>query len=206
MQQRSLLLDILNITPFPGWRLDDVFPYLNNKLSRLELDLLFPNGTESLISEYYLYLADLLREKTTELPMELGVSGKVRWMIQAHFQHILNHADAERSAIAEIFNPSVALHSPVYIAELIDIVWRAAGDASSDMNYYTKRISLGTIYIATVLYWFQTNANLNDVMVFFDARISNLRSLTACSKTYIPTQENILKNFRLLKATFWDHQ
>lgn len=206
MQQRIILLDALRISPFPGWCLDDIFHHLDTKISRLELDLLFPYGTESLISEYYLYLADILREKATELPIDVSVSGKVRWMINAHFQHILANAEAERSAIAEIFNPSIALQSPAYICELMDIIWRAAGDESHDMNYYTKRISLGTIYIATVLYWFQTNANLDEIMNFFDARIENLKSLTLCGKTYIPTPDNILKNFRLLKSTFWDHQ
>lgn len=206
MQQRTILLNILHLSPFPGWHLDDIFPHLDTKISRLELDLLFPHGTESLIFEYYLYLADILREKATELPIDLGVSGKVRWMINAHFQHILDNAKAERSAIAEIFNPSIALQSPAYIGELMDFIWRTAGDESHDMNYYTKRISLGTLYIATLLYWFQTNANLDEIMSFFDARLENLRSVTKCTKTYMPTPENVLKNFRLLKCTFWDHQ
>lgn len=206
MQQRTILLNILHLSPFPGWRLDDIFPHLDTKISRLELDLLFPHGTESLISEYYLYLADLLREKATELPIDLGVTGKVRWMINAHFQHILANAEAERSAIAEIFNPAIALQSPAYIGELMDVIWRAAGDESSDMNYYTKRLSLGAIYIATLVYWFQTNANPDEVMTFSDARLENLKALTKCTKTYIPSSENVLKNFRLLKTMFWDHQ
>lgn len=206
MQPRSILLEILRISPFPGWHLDHIFPHLSNKMSRLELDLMFPSGTESLVSEYYLYLSDLLRGKSTELPTNVGVTSKVRWMISAHFQHILDHAEAERSAITEIFNPTIALQSPIYIAELMDVVWRAAGDVSSDMNYYTKRISLGGIYIATLLYWFQTDANHHEIMTFFDARLENLKSVTKCSKSYIPSKDNILKNLRLLKTTFWDHQ
>jgi ubiquinone biosynthesis protein COQ9 len=206
MQKRTILLDILHISPFPGWHLDYIFPYLNHKISRLELDLLFPYRAESLISEYYLYLADLLREKAKDLPIELGVTGKIRWMIHTHFQHILANKEAERSAIAEIFNPAIALQSPVYVAELMDVIWRAAGDESSDMNYYSKRISLGTIYVATLLYWFQTNATLDEIMAFFDARVENLKSLTTCTKTYTPSSENALKNFRLLKTMFWDPQ
>lgn len=206
MTPRAILSHILDISPFSGWRLDNIYPHLDSKLSRLELDLLFPHGTESLISEYYVYLADLLRDKAAELPKSLGVTGKVRWMILAHFEHVLAHPDAKRSAITDIFNPAVALQSPLLIAELMDVIWRAAGDDSTDMNYYTKRLSLGAIYVATLLYWYQTNGDLDEIMRFFEDRLKNLKSFTTCSKIYAPSSENILKNLRLLKTAFWDQQ
>jgi ubiquinone biosynthesis protein COQ9 len=32
-----------------------------------------------------------------------------------------------------------------------DVMWRAAGDTSTDYNHYSKRATLGTLYAATLL-------------------------------------------------------
>jgi ubiquinone biosynthesis protein COQ9 len=34
-----------------------------------------------------------------------------------------------------------------------DAIWRALGDGSDDLNWYTKRLTLSAVYSATVLYW-----------------------------------------------------
>jgi ubiquinone biosynthesis protein COQ9 len=34
-----------------------------------------------------------------------------------------------------------------------DAIWRALGDTSADLNWYTKRATLSGVYAATVLYW-----------------------------------------------------
>lgn len=41
-----------------------------------------------------------------------------------------------------------------------DAIWRALGDRSDDLNWYTKRLTLSAVYSATVLYWLgDTGAN-----------------------------------------------
>ncbi|MDQ2089817.1 COQ9 family protein [Marimonas arenosa] len=37
--------------------------------------------------------------------------------------------------------------------ETADLIWRALGDGSDDINWYTKRATLSGVYSATVLYW-----------------------------------------------------
>lgn len=37
--------------------------------------------------------------------------------------------------------------------ETADAIWRALGDSSEDVNWYTKRVSLAAVYSATLLYW-----------------------------------------------------
>lgn len=202
----SILKNMLQISPFPGWNADKLHSSLSDDLSRLELDLLFPNGVESLISEYHAYLLGLLSQSILALPSDLGTTAKIRWMIRAHFEHIIAYSEAEHAAISELYHPSIAMNTPVYVGQLTDLIWRAAGDKSTDMNYYTKRISLGAVYVATVLYWHTSNALIDDVMQFFDDRLENLKSITAGVKHYAPTPENVMKNVRLLKAVFWDKQ
>lgn len=203
---QSILKSILQISPFPGWNTDKLYSSLSDTISRLEFDLLFPNGVESLISEYTAYLLTLLSESILTLPPDLGTIAKIRWMMRVHFEHIITYSEAKHSAISELYHPSVALCAPTYVGQLTDVIWRAAGDKSTDMNYYTKQISLGTIYVATLIYWHTSNAPIEDVMQFFDDRLDNLKSVTAGIKEYTPTPENIMKNVRLLKTIFWGKQ
>lgn len=201
---QAILKKILQISPFPGWNADRLHSRLSETISRLEFDVLFPNGIESLIAGYHTYLLTLLSESISALPTDFGTTATIRWMIRTHFEHIIAHNEAEHAAISELYHPSLALHAPVYVGQLTEIIWRAAGDKSTDMNYYTKRMSLGVVYVATLMYWHTSNAPIEDVMQFFDARLENLKSMTTGVKHYAPNPENIIKNVRLLKAVFWD--
>ena len=201
---QSILKSTLQISPFPGWNVNTLYSALSDTLTRLEFDLLFPAGSESLIFEYHSYLLTLLSESIATLPADLGVTAKIRWMIRAHFEHIIAHDEAEHAAIAELYHLSIAMQAPGYVGQLMDVIWRAAGDTSIDMNYYTKRFSLGAVYVATLIYWHTSNAPIENVMQFFDHRLDNLKMITSELKQHTPTPENIMKNVRLLKAVFWD--
>lgn len=203
---RSLLKDILNIHPFPGWTSDEIYPFIKNKISRLEFDLLFPNKTESLITEYQHYLNDLLSEViAVHLPNDLGTTEKIRWMIRTHFEHILSHKEAEYAAITAVYQSNIALNALVYVANLTDLMWKATGTYSIDMSYYTKRISLGIIYVTTLLYWYHhPKAPIDDIMAFFDDRLNNLKETTKVIKQYNISPENLIKNIKLLKTVFFD--
>ncbi len=56
-----------------------------------------------------------------------------------------------------------------------DAVWRALGDTSGDVNWYTKRMTLSGVYGSTVLYWLGDNSDGNaDTWAFLDRRIEDV--------------------------------
>ena len=56
-----------------------------------------------------------------------------------------------------------------------DRIWAAIGDSSADVNWYTKRLTLSSVYSATVLYWLGDNSpNHQDTWTFLDRRIENV--------------------------------
>jgi ubiquinone biosynthesis protein COQ9 len=56
-----------------------------------------------------------------------------------------------------------------------DRVWTALGDASEDINWYTKRATLSAVYGATVLYWLgDTSAGQQATWDFLDRRIEGV--------------------------------
>jgi ubiquinone biosynthesis protein COQ9 len=56
-----------------------------------------------------------------------------------------------------------------------DHIWTALGDASDDLNWYTKRATLAGVYASTVLYWLgDESENAARTWEFLDRRIDDV--------------------------------
>lgn len=56
-----------------------------------------------------------------------------------------------------------------------DLMWRLAGDTSTDFNHYTKRMTLGALYASTLLAWLDDQSEgWSDTAAFLDRRIDNV--------------------------------
>jgi ubiquinone biosynthesis protein COQ9 len=60
----------------------------------------------------------------------------------------------------------------------VDAMWRAAGDVSTDFNFYTKRGILAGVYGSTLVRWFaDASADEAATNEFLAARIDNVMQL-----------------------------
>jgi len=56
-----------------------------------------------------------------------------------------------------------------------DLMWRIAGDTSTDFNHYTKRMTLGAVYGSTLLVWLDDQSEgWADTAAFLDRRIDDV--------------------------------
>ena len=56
-----------------------------------------------------------------------------------------------------------------------DLMWRIAGDTSTDFNHYTKRMTLSAVYGSTMLVWLDDQSEgWNDTAAFLDRRIDDV--------------------------------
>lgn len=56
-----------------------------------------------------------------------------------------------------------------------DLMWRIAGDTSTDFNHYTKRMTLGAVYGSTLLVWLDDQSEAwSDTAAFLDRRIDDV--------------------------------
>ena len=56
-----------------------------------------------------------------------------------------------------------------------DLMWRIAGDTSTDFNHYTKRTTLGAVYGATLLVWLDDQGEAwLETAAFLDRRIDEV--------------------------------
>src|SRR5437763_8396747 len=56
-----------------------------------------------------------------------------------------------------------------------DVMWRIAGDTSTDFNHYTKRMTLGAVYSSTLLVWLDDQSeSWAETAAFLDRRIEDI--------------------------------
>ena len=83
--------------------------------------------------------------------------------------------EALRSAMSILAMPQNALRGSRLGWRTADIMWRNAGDTSSDFNHYTKRLTLGAVYGSTLLAWIDDQSDgFADTAAFLDRRLGNV--------------------------------
>ncbi len=59
-----------------------------------------------------------------------------------------------------------------------DVMWRVAGDTSTDFNHYTKRMTLGAVYGLTLLVWLDDQTEgWTETAAFLDRRIDDVMKI-----------------------------
>ncbi|OSQ38261.1 COQ9 family protein [Thalassospira mesophila] len=144
--------------------------------SPMEVDRLFPGGIGQVI-EHYVALTD--RDMMDRLAAMDIKSMKIRARIGAAIRVRLDlaeaHKDAVRAAVAHLSLPQNLPKSLRMTAKTVDLMWQAAGDTSTDHNWYTKRGLLAGVYGSTLMYWLDdTSDGHQATWEFMDRRIGNV--------------------------------
>ena len=137
---------------------------------------LFPDGAQSLV-ETYSRLADADTERqlaNLHLPA-MKVRERIATAVKIRLGILKPHKEAARRAAAFLsLPPNVPLATKLLYAT-VDSMWRAAGDTSTDFNFYTKRGILAGVYSATLIRWFNDQSeDENETSDFLAARIENV--------------------------------
>lgn len=146
------------------------------KLPRGEAERLFPGGPLAVL-EFVSTRADA---RTVESLEQEGVSGmKVRERItRAVRLRIETHGDAKEAVRRGLAQLALPLNAPLGLKLLyrtVDAIWYAAGDTSSDFNFYTKRATLAGVFSSTLLYWLNDRTPGNEATwQFLDRRIDDV--------------------------------
>ena len=165
---------------FEGW----TRTALSAAARRLELptgeaDRLFPGGPVQILS----YLSERADLRTVEDMEKEGVAGlKIRDRIKSAVRIRLERHAGEREAVRRAlallalpFNAGLALK---LLYKTVDAMWYAAGDTSTDFNFYTKRATLAGVYSSTLLYWLNDRSpGAEATWGFLDRRIDDVMKI-----------------------------
>jgi ubiquinone biosynthesis protein COQ9 len=80
-----------------------------------------------------------------------------------------------------------------------DLMWRIAGDSSTDFNHYTKRMTLGAVYGSTLLVWLDDKSEgWTDTAAFLDRRIDDVMKIERLKAEWRGSSEQRLSPSRFL--------
>jgi ubiquinone biosynthesis protein COQ9 len=86
-------------------------------------------------------------------------TARVGWLVRRRLEVWNNQRESIRHAVAALALPGHAGRAARTAWRTADTIWHAAGDSSTDFNYYTKRATLVAVYTSTLLCWLDDNTD-----------------------------------------------
>ena len=103
---------------------------------------------------------------------------RVAAAVRARLRILASHREAVRRLLAFLALPFNATLAAKLLWRAADAVWRAAGDTSTDFNYYTKRSLLAGVYGSTLLFWLaDENEDFAATDAFLERRIADVMKI-----------------------------
>jgi ubiquinone biosynthesis protein COQ9 len=172
--ETARLLDaLLPNTAFDGWTTQA----LRQALTSLGRDpgearLLFATDTDMIEASFA--LADQRMIEAAQ-NLEGGLTSRVRKIVTLRLEQMAGDKEAIRRAISRLTLPSQAPRLARTIAATADCIWFAAGDTSADFSWYTKRLTLGSVWLATLIFWLSDDSpEAEATRAFLDRRLQGV--------------------------------
>ena len=105
----------------------------------------------------------------------LKIRERIRTLVQFRLDAIAGQKEALRRALSIMAMPQNVARSTRLGWSSADAMWRLAGDTATDYNHYTKRLTLGSIYAATLAFYVNdTSEDHAATRAFLDRRIEGI--------------------------------
>lgn len=175
--RRELALAVGENAVFDGWTraaVDSAAGQLG--IDPLEARLAMPKSQPGMIEVYIAEVDRALEAYFTPKRLSgMKIRDKIRALIWRRLEIMGPAREAVRRALAILAMP----HNIPLALRLgwgtSDLMWRIAGDTSTDFNHYTKRMTLGAVYGSTLLVWLDDQSEgWIDAQEFLDRRIEGV--------------------------------
>jgi len=160
--------------------------------------LAFPDGAIGMIDAWY---ASIDTRLAAAFPPERIAAMKIRdrigALIWARLDLVRPDKQAARTALALLArHPAKATKLGWRAA---DTMWRLAGDTATDLNHYTKRLTLSAVYGSTLLVWLDDESEGDaDTHGFLDRRLADVMRFEKLKTQFKPDPERQFSVTRLL--------
>ncbi|MDY7098259.1 MAG: COQ9 family protein [Pseudomonadota bacterium] len=178
----ALAPDIAASAIFDGW--NETALEAAAEMAGADVDvakLAFPakpfNGRAMDMIEAWITSVDVAMEKEwpAERLAELKIRDRIKELVTFRLKAVEDIDEALRRAMSIMAMPQNAPRSLQIGWRSADIMWRLAGDTSTDYNHYTKRTILAGIYSATLAYFINDDSDGKEkTYAFLDRRIEGV--------------------------------
>jgi ubiquinone biosynthesis protein COQ9 len=141
-----------------------------------EADRLFPGGPVQVLT-FVSERADqrMVEDMEKEGVANLKIRDRIKNAVRIRLERHAGEREAARRALALLALPFHAGLALKLLYRTVDAMWYAAGDTSTDFNFYTKRATLAGVYSSTLLYWLNDRSPGSEATWgFLDRRIDDV--------------------------------
>jgi len=175
--RRRLALVVGENAVFDGWTqkaVDSAAAQLGIEPAQARLAM--PKGQAGLIDCYIQEVDRALADWFTPERLEgLKIREKIRSLVWQRVEIMGPAREAVRRGLAILAMPQNLPLALRISWRTADLMWRIAGDTSTDFNHYTKRMTLGAVYASTVLVWLDDDSEgWSETAAFLDRRIDDV--------------------------------
>jgi len=175
--RRQLALAVGENAVFDGWTkaaVDSAAGQLGT--DPVQARLAMPKTQAGMIDTYIQEVDRALEAWFTPKRLEkLKIREKIRGLIWRRLEIMGPAREAIRRGLAILAMPQNLPLALRISWRSADLMWRIAGDTSTDFNHYTKRMTLGAVYGSTLLVWLNDQSEgWADTAAFLDRRIDDV--------------------------------
>ena len=200
--RRTIVLKFVEMVPTSGVS-DET---LRRACGSPEYICLFPAGVHSVL-EYLNNLLDVeFLERMQQYDLtDMGIRARVKLAIKVKLEVCVemmpNVTKSLKSIMLFCTKPLNTVFGLKMLYMNVDSIWCAIGDRTADFNFYTKRASLGMIFIATVIYFVNYESeleNLSRTLRFIDKYVERAASVGGFKRKL----KSFLPNIQLFNVDF----
>ena len=174
-KRRAIAETALEIAGDIGWNKHDL-PFLietRMQIAQGSVNLYF-QSTIDIVSEI-LYQFDLLMLQRTDLQNIDKMHLKVLALLSTRFREMLPIRRYLERITSFLSLPYNLPHAAKFAWKLADTIWLAAGDKSTDYNYYSKRSILSGVYSSSLLYFLNDDSkHIEDTISFIKCQLAGI--------------------------------
>lgn len=160
----------------------------------------FKGGAMTMIAAWAHAIDDaMVQALPRETLAAMKIRERIRTLVQFRLDAAAPHKEALRRALAIMAMPQNAARAVRLGWGSADAMWRLAGDTASDYNHHTKRMTLGSIYAATLAVFADDKSEGHaDTRAFLDRRIENVMQFEKAKARLLRPRDEVFSPTRLL--------
>ena len=178
--RQAILEAAMPHVPFDGWTRETMRRAASDAGIEAALaDVAFPRGAVTLMdlfaSEMDARMLEALEAKDIG---SMRIRDRIICAVRTRLECLEPYREAERRAVGFLTLPPNAPLGLRLMGRTVDAMWRAAGDRSTDFNYYTKRALLSGVYSTTLAYWLQDESEgYEETWAFLARRVEDVMKI-----------------------------
>ncbi len=154
--------------------------------------IIFPDGESQILQEFESWQDDVMLKKLETIVRPKQIRQRIALALENRIMHIIPKQSAIN--ISSVFLlPKNILSCNKANYQTCDIIWKYAGDQSTDFNYYTKRALLLSVYLSSkAFYYADLSENHKDTKIFIQESLDNIINIAKIKNQFkLPKVEDI---------------